>query len=115
MFACIQVINGETWMSATIAGESHTYCDSMSTWLAPEAYGRRLVLYMAVSAEQCIADCRACTPMCYLNAFNERGVAASCVTSAAADIGQNTWELWRFSTGGGWFHPIHMHMVRATT
>jgi FtsP/CotA-like multicopper oxidase with cupredoxin domain len=30
---------------------------------------------------------------------------------AAADVGQNTWELWRFKTGGGWFHPIHIHLV----
>ncbi|CAF4872003.1 unnamed protein product, partial [Rotaria sp. Silwood2] len=26
-------------------------------------------------------------------------------------IGQNTWELWLFETGGGWFHPVHMHLV----
>jgi hypothetical protein len=31
--------------------------------------------------------------------------------AAAADVGQNTWELWKFRTGGGWFHPIHMHLV----
>jgi FtsP/CotA-like multicopper oxidase with cupredoxin domain len=30
---------------------------------------------------------------------------------AADDVGQNTWELWLFRTGGGWFHPIHMHLV----
>ena len=30
---------------------------------------------------------------------------------AAEDIGQNTWELWLFETGGGWFHPVHMHLV----
>ena len=30
---------------------------------------------------------------------------------AAADVGHNTWELWEFRTGGGWFHPIHMHLV----
>lgn len=30
---------------------------------------------------------------------------------AAADVGQNTWEVWKFKTGGGWFHPIHMHLV----
>ncbi|CAF1584563.1 unnamed protein product [Rotaria sp. Silwood1] len=30
---------------------------------------------------------------------------------AAADIGHNTWELWLFETGGGWFHPVHMHLV----
>jgi len=30
---------------------------------------------------------------------------------AAADVGQNTWELWKFKTGGGWFHPIHIHLV----
>lgn len=27
---------------------------------------------------------------------------------AAADVGQNTWELWLFRTGGGWFHPVHV-------
>jgi len=30
---------------------------------------------------------------------------------AAADVGQNTWELWKFKSGGGWFHPVHMHLV----
>jgi FtsP/CotA-like multicopper oxidase with cupredoxin domain len=32
-------------------------------------------------------------------------------TIAADDVGQNTWELWKFKTGGGWFHPVHMHLV----
>lgn len=30
---------------------------------------------------------------------------------AAADIGHNSWELWQFQSGGGWFHPVHMHLV----
>jgi FtsP/CotA-like multicopper oxidase with cupredoxin domain len=30
---------------------------------------------------------------------------------AAADVGHNTWELWEVKTGGGWFHPIHMHLI----
>ncbi|KAG2484028.1 hypothetical protein HYH03_017118 [Edaphochlamys debaryana] len=30
---------------------------------------------------------------------------------AASDIGQNTWELWCLETGGGWYHPIHIHLV----
>ena len=30
---------------------------------------------------------------------------------AANDIGQNTWEVWMFQTGGGWFHPVHMHLA----
>ena len=30
---------------------------------------------------------------------------------AADDIGQNTWELWEFKTGGGWFHPVHIHLI----
>ena len=30
---------------------------------------------------------------------------------AAEDVGQNTWELWRFKSGGGWFHPVHVHLV----
>jgi FtsP/CotA-like multicopper oxidase with cupredoxin domain len=30
---------------------------------------------------------------------------------AATDIGLNTWELWMFQSGGGWFHPVHMHLV----
>lgn len=30
---------------------------------------------------------------------------------AAEDVGQNTWELWFFVTGGGWFHPVHVHLV----
>lgn len=30
---------------------------------------------------------------------------------AATDVGQNTWELWRFETGGSWFHPVHVHLI----
>jgi len=30
---------------------------------------------------------------------------------AASDVGQHTWEVWKFKTGGGWFHPVHMHLV----
>ena len=30
---------------------------------------------------------------------------------AASDVGQNTWELWRFESGGGWFHPVHIHLI----
>ena len=30
---------------------------------------------------------------------------------AATDVGQNTWEVWKFTTGGGWYHPIHLHLV----
>lgn len=30
---------------------------------------------------------------------------------AASNVGQNTWELWKISTGGGWFHPIHVHLI----
>jgi hypothetical protein len=30
---------------------------------------------------------------------------------AAEDVGVNTWEVWKFKTGGGWFHPIHVHLV----
>jgi bilirubin oxidase len=26
-------------------------------------------------------------------------------------VGQNTWELWLLKTGGGWFHPIHIHLI----
>lgn len=26
-------------------------------------------------------------------------------------MGQNTWELWLFKTGGGWFHPVHVHLI----
>ena len=33
------------------------------------------------------------------------------VRIAAGDVGQNTWEVWKFKSGGGWFHPIHMHLV----
>jgi FtsP/CotA-like multicopper oxidase with cupredoxin domain len=32
-------------------------------------------------------------------------------TIAASDVGQNTWEVWKFKTGGGWFHPVHVHLV----
>ena len=30
---------------------------------------------------------------------------------AASDVGQNTWEVWRLETGGGWFHPVHFHLT----
>ncbi|KAG2484026.1 hypothetical protein HYH03_017116 [Edaphochlamys debaryana] len=30
---------------------------------------------------------------------------------AARDVGQNTWELWCLEIGGGWYHPIHIHLV----
>jgi FtsP/CotA-like multicopper oxidase with cupredoxin domain len=30
---------------------------------------------------------------------------------AATDVGQNTWEVWRFQSGGGWFHPVHVHLI----
>ena len=43
---------------------------------------------------------------------------------AASDVGQNTWydvslinnfnnnrEVWEFKSGGGWFHPVHVHLV----
>jgi FtsP/CotA-like multicopper oxidase with cupredoxin domain len=30
---------------------------------------------------------------------------------AASDVGQNTWELWQFKSGGGWFHPVHIHLI----
>ncbi|KAG2484027.1 hypothetical protein HYH03_017117 [Edaphochlamys debaryana] len=30
---------------------------------------------------------------------------------AAGDVGQNTWEVWCLETGGGWYHPIHIHLV----
>lgn len=30
---------------------------------------------------------------------------------AAGDVGQNAWEVWCLDTGGGWYHPIHIHLV----
>ena len=30
---------------------------------------------------------------------------------AASNVGQNTWELWKMKTGGGWFHPVHIHLI----
>jgi FtsP/CotA-like multicopper oxidase with cupredoxin domain len=27
------------------------------------------------------------------------------------DVGQNTVELWTLESGGGWIHPIHIHLV----
>ena len=30
---------------------------------------------------------------------------------AADNVGQNTWELWKFKSGGGWFHPVHIHLI----
>jgi FtsP/CotA-like multicopper oxidase with cupredoxin domain len=30
---------------------------------------------------------------------------------AASNVGQNSWEIWKIRTGGGWFHPVHIHMV----
>lgn len=39
------------------------------------------------------------------------GETWSTMKIAANDIGQNTWELWKFQTGGGWFHPVHIHLI----
>lgn len=30
---------------------------------------------------------------------------------AASNIGTNSWEVWCLKTGGGWFHPIHLHLA----
>ena len=27
------------------------------------------------------------------------------------DVGQNTVELWTLESGGGWIHPVHIHLV----
>jgi bilirubin oxidase len=27
------------------------------------------------------------------------------------DVGQNSWELWVLEAGGGWFHPVHIHLI----
>jgi hypothetical protein len=27
------------------------------------------------------------------------------------DVGQNTVELWTLESGGGWVHPVHVHLV----
>ena len=27
------------------------------------------------------------------------------------DVGQNTVELWTLEAGGGWVHPVHIHLV----
>ena len=27
------------------------------------------------------------------------------------NVGQNTVELWTLESGGGWVHPIHVHLV----
>lgn len=37
-----------------------------------------------------------------LQCLVELRLAAFAALSAAADIGQNTWELWQITTGGGW-------------
>jgi hypothetical protein len=26
-------------------------------------------------------------------------------------VGQNTVELWTLESGGGWIHPVHIHLV----
>jgi FtsP/CotA-like multicopper oxidase with cupredoxin domain len=31
------------------------------------------------------------------------------------DVGQNTIELWNLKSGGGWIHPIHVHLVVRVT
>ena len=28
-----------------------------------------------------------------------------------SDVGQNTIELWTLEAGGGWVHPVHIHLV----
>ena len=30
------------------------------------------------------------------------------------DVGQNTVELWTLEAGGGWVHPVHIHLVVST-
>jgi hypothetical protein len=30
-------------------------------------------------------------------------------------VGQNTIELWSLKAGGGWIHPIHVHLVVSET
>jgi FtsP/CotA-like multicopper oxidase with cupredoxin domain len=30
---------------------------------------------------------------------------------AARDVGDNTYELWKIKGAGGWFHPVHIHLV----
>ena len=30
---------------------------------------------------------------------------------AADDVGESTYELWFFKTGGGWHHPVHVHLT----
>jgi spore coat protein A, manganese oxidase len=32
-------------------------------------------------------------------------------TIAASDVGENTYELWKIRGAGGWFHPVHIHLV----
>jgi spore coat protein A, manganese oxidase len=31
--------------------------------------------------------------------------------NASQNVGQNTYEVWKLTTGGGWFHPIHIHLI----
>ena len=30
---------------------------------------------------------------------------------AASDVGQNSWEVWRYVAGSGMAHPVHVHLV----
>lgn len=30
---------------------------------------------------------------------------------AATNVGRDSWEVWQFKTSGGWWHPIHIHLV----
>jgi hypothetical protein len=34
-----------------------------------------------------------------------------CVYVWPQNVGQNNIELWNFKSGGGWIHPIHVHLV----
>jgi FtsP/CotA-like multicopper oxidase with cupredoxin domain len=39
------------------------------------------------------------------------GETWSTMKIAADDVGQDTWELWKFESGGGWHHPVHIHLI----
>jgi spore coat protein A, manganese oxidase len=34
-----------------------------------------------------------------------------CIANLLQNVGQNNVELWSLESGGGWIHPVHIHMI----
>jgi FtsP/CotA-like multicopper oxidase with cupredoxin domain len=49
--------------------------------------------------------------MCCLYCVGVQNLFANWLALSLQDVGANTFELWELETGGGWYHPIHVHLV----